>query len=527
MIQTYTNGAEPVNNAGGTGVSVISGWQQLRRFLILGTVGGTYYVSERKLTADNVAELRRCIAEDGVRVVNEIVNVSDAGRAPKNDPAIFALAACLKLGDEATRAAAEAAVPKVCRIGTHLFALAESVQAFGGWGRRTKRAFAQWYTQRPAERVAYDVIKYQQRNGWSHRDVLRRAKPRGFDETTPHGAVFRWATHGWPAMPVEPPIVDHLLLLWAFECAKRAETPAETVKLITTYGLPRECVRSEHLTSPAVWEALLMSGNGMPMTAMLRNLANMTRCGLLSPGAEATKFVKRRLGDSDALRAARVHPFSVLVGLRAYAAGHGARSESTWTPLSDVTDALDGAFYAAFGNLVPTGTRRLLALDVSGSMGSPDIAGLTGITPRVAAAAMAMITARCEPDTEVVGFSHRIVPLDISTRRRLDDVMKYLDSIPMGATDCAAPMLWAQGVGRDFDAIDVYTDSETWFGHVTPKQALRDYRAARGLETRLAVVGMSATKFSIADPADPGMLDVVGLDAATPQMLADFAGGSL
>jgi 60 kDa SS-A/Ro ribonucleoprotein len=29
--------------------------------------------------------------------------------------------------------------------------------------------------------------------------------------------------------------------------------------------------------------------------------------------------------------------------------------------------------------------------------------------------------------------------------------------------------------------------------------------------------------FSIADPRDPGMLDVVGFDTATPQVLSEFA----
>jgi len=33
--------------------------------------------------------------------------------------------------------------------------------------------------------------------------------------------------------------------------------------------------------------------------------------------------------------------------------------------------------------------------------------------------------------------------------------------------------------------------------------------------------------FSIADPTEPGMLDVVGFDTATPQLVSDFARGAL
>jgi 60 kDa SS-A/Ro ribonucleoprotein len=36
---------------------------------------------------------------------------------------------------------------------------------------------------------------------------------------------------------------------------------------------------------------------------------------------------------------------------------------------------------------------------------------------------------------------------------------------------------------------------------------------------------MTATEFSIADPSDAGMLDVVGFDTATPQLITDFSAG--
>jgi len=46
-----------------------------------------------------------------------------------------------------------------------------------------------------------------------------------------------------------------------------------------------------------------------------------------------------------------------------------------------------------------------------------------------------------------------------------------------------------------------------------------------GIPARLVVVGMASNGFSIADPADGGMLDVVGFDTVTPQVIADFGSG--
>jgi 60 kDa SS-A/Ro ribonucleoprotein len=120
-----------------------------------------------------------------------------------------------------------------------------------------------------------------------------------------------------------------------------------------------------------------------------------------------------------------------------------------------------------------------------------------------------------------------LTPLPISPRQRLDDAVATVSLLPFGGTDCALPMLYAQLEQREIDAFVVYTDSETWAGDIQPAQALRDYRRASGIEARLVVVGMVSNGFSIADPNDPGMLDVVGFDTATPQLISDFARGAL
>ena len=73
----------------------------------------------------------------------------------------------------------------------------------------------------------------------------------------------------------------------------------------------------------------------------------------------------------------------------------------------------------------------------------------------------------------------------------------------------------------------IYTDTETWAGDVHPAQALRDYRQRIRHRARLVVVGMVSNGFTIADPDDRRMLDVVGFDTATPQLITDFARGAL
>jgi len=262
----------------------------------------------------------------------------------------------------------------------------------------------------------------------------------------------------------------------------------------------------------------------------------MTRVGLLTPTSDATRLIVDRLGDEQRLRKARVHPIAVLAALTTYASGRSARGSATWTPLPAIVDALDGAFYASFGNVQPTGKRWLLALDVSGSMDGGEVAGIPGLTPRVASSAMAMVTMATGDPYEVVAFTggghwgareSQLTVLPFSPRQRLDDICRATHGMTFGGTDCALPMLYATQQRREFDMFAVYTDSETWAGHTHPSQALVEYRQQSGIDARLAVVGMVSNGFSIADPNDAGMLDVVGFDTATPEVMRAFAAGEV
>lgn len=513
-------GTTQVENSAGGYVWETTRWNSLNRFLVLGSEGGTYYISERKLTVDNACNVLLCIKADGVGVVNRVVEVSEAGLAPKNDPALFVLAMCAAADDDTVRKAALDALPRVARIPTHLFHFLEYCKAFRGWGRGLRTAVANWYWDKPARELAYQIVKYRQRDGWTHRDVLRLSHP-NVPELTSYQVMFKWITQG--VIPVSHGGVEEIII--AYEAAQSAKTEKEVISLIREHHLTREMIPTEWLTKPAIWWALSAR---MPMGAMVRNLGNMSKVGLLVAGDHVMiDLTVSRLTDEALLHKSRIHPLQILAALNTYSSGKSFRGSGTWNPVPQVVDALDAAFYTTFRNVEPTNKSLVLALDVSSSMTWGNIAGVGGITPRVGSAAMALVTANVEPHHTFVGFSTTLVPLNISPRQRLDDVCKYLSSIPMGGTDCALPMIHATEENYHVDTFVVYTDSETWFGSIHPSQALQEYRRKVNPNARLVVVGMVANEFSIADPTDPGMLDVVGFSTATPRVISEFAKGNV
>ena len=524
-------GSTQVRNSAGGHSWEVDDWTRFDRFLILGAEGGTYYIGERDLVKQNHDAVVRCIKQDGVRALNRIVEISDSGRAPKNDPAIFDLALVATHGDAEAKALAFQNLSKVCRIGTHLFHFAEYVNALRGWGRGLRNAVGRWYVSREADDLARQAVKYQQRDGWAHSDLLRLAHPKA--PSVQHDAVFRWMLTGADSLGErevkrkvrgEDRVAKYAAVgelpkfIEAFEQAKKASSKNEIITLITEHDLPREAVPTQWLNEVAVWDALLQR---MPMTAMIRNLGKMTSIGLVQPFSDAAKLIVRKLGDEAVLKRARIHPLAVLIAEKVYAQGKGEKGSLTWQPVPNVIDALDAAFYATFQNVEPCGKPVLLALDVSGSMGGGSVAG-SCLTPREASAAMALVTAATEEEYHIMGFSNRFIPLNISPHMRLDDVVKRISGLPFEATDCALPMIWAREHKVNVSAFITYTDSETWAGNIHPSQALRQYRSELVGDAKSVVVGMTSNGFTIADPNDCGMLDVVGFDMTAPAVIADF-----
>jgi 60 kDa SS-A/Ro ribonucleoprotein len=528
---------QQANNAGGFSF-VVTPWERLDRFLVLGSESGTYYASEKKLTVDNAKNIQKLIAENGVRVVNRTVEISDQGRAPKNDQAIFVLAMCAGSDDQAVRQAAYAALPKVCRIGTHLLHFARDVEQFRGWSRGLRRAVANWYTERSDVSLANQVVKYQSRDGWSNRDLLRLSHPGSFGKVAPEkNTILQWvvarAETDKKKSDAKRAKIDNSTLspfIKAFEEVQATDNVKRVVELVREFKLPREAIRTEHLNEKVVWEALL---ENMGTTALIRSLAKMTSIGLLQPMSGAAKKVADQITNEAILKKDRIHPMAMLLALKQYSSGHGLKGGLFWNPVQTIVDGLDSGFYTCFGNVEPTGKKMVLALDVSGSM-SERIAG-TNLSCREASAAMAMITARVEKDYAIIGFTSgglmldyrncAVTPLNISPRQRLDNVIQSISNLPFGGTDCALPMIWAKENKIEADAFCIYTDSETWFGNIHPHQALREYRNFSGRPAKEIVVGMTATKFTIADPDDAGMMDVCGFDTAVPQIMSDFIKG--
>jgi len=542
QTQPIPGRTDQVSNAAGGYVFAKDTFTRLEDFLILGTTGGTYYVGEKELTLDNVPVVFGAVAQDGPRAVALAVDVSASRppRAPRNEPALFLLAAAITRGDLDTRRAARLALPKVARTTNHRAAF------FGYWknlhgkpagrngsapktGRVVRGALGDLLLAGEPDDIAFSACKAMARKTptgepFALRDLLRLGHPQADSEA-------RRALFGWIAGNVADeqaraalPSVDRFL------AAKSVTTPAQAVRVVTEQKVPWEFLPDAVLTSPQVWEALV---DTVGMTALIRNLARMTRIGALRPMGDATRRAAGWLTDAQSLAKGRIHPFDVFLALRVYASGRAQPNPraqvQTWAPVPAVLDALEESYELSFGNVQPSGRRLLVAVDSSGSMGGAwgarvAVGGSPLGSPYEIGCAMAVIMARIERgNVHVIDVDTAVRPSRVTGRTNLREVAAWSPS--GGGTDLSLPYAWARRERLNVDGVLVLTDNETWAGRAHPVQEFAAYRAQVNPNARTVVAAMTATGRSIADPGDPGALNIAGFDASLPQLVTGFIRG--
>lgn len=510
--------------------------QKLEDFIILGTAGGTYYQTEQSLTAENAAHVIKMAKADGVMTARlaHAISVAKPPRAPKNRGALFTLAAVSAFGSPEAVQEVKKLLPEVARTTDHLSQFFGYRKALKGkaasgkgtslvGGRALQSTLGSWFMTADVNDVAFRAVKARQRKtpqgeDFNLRDALRLAHPK--PDTPERDVLFGWLT-GKVADEMARemlPAVDNYLT------AQAVKTPREAVRVINDRRVPWEFLPSEVLASPEVWEALATTTG---ITAVIRNLARMTRIGTIKPFADATNTVTRRLVDADQLAKGRVHPMDLYLALRVYASGKSQPNPKApaqmWTPVPAVLDALEEAYELSFGYTEPSGKKILIAVDSSGSMMHAQVTanGAQLGSAYQVANSVALTLKKLEGDNaHVIDVDTQVHSSIITKRTRLAEVQRRGPS--GGGTNLSIPFGYASQYQLKLDGFVILTDNETWSGWNHPVQAFDAYRNQYSRHARVIDVAMTPWGGTIADPSDEGVLQVAGLDSALPQLTAGF-----
>jgi 60 kDa SS-A/Ro ribonucleoprotein len=449
-----------------------------------------------------------------------------------------------------------------------------------GFGRAVKRQINDWvlsYRGKP-EDLAYQITKYMAREGWSFKNILQcthvktgTGDNRVFEEKegsfkskskrssskanknnsppTEFDLVLRYAVNGFDEMTklATPNLLTTKVYkyLTAVHTAMKlsGEEEEQLIALIYEHKLTREQVPTWGLANTDVLSALLVNKTktrvAMPLTALLRNLGNLSAHSVLADETTLC-LVMKHLVHPDTIKFSKIHPVSVLTAWFTYRKGQGNHGHNSWSPNTRMIKTLEEMFYLSFKNIEPTGKRICFLIDCSGSMCSPSLC--EGVTCAESAALLAMIFARSEttketsPDHSFYLFTSKSGGGCVYTSKTgLTDVSDVIDAkaefvnvvaacqrSDWGSTDISMGILEALKYKRKYDAFVVITDNDVNSG-IKPSEAMKQYRTGMKMPTtKLVVVATQGSDYTIADPSDPFMMDMVGFDAHGPKILQDF-----
>lgn len=497
-----------VKNSAGGYVYALSPEKAFERFLILGTEGGTYYAKERALTKQAMQLVAQCVQDLPVDTYFGLLEEA-ARTAPKRTWALYALAEALVSGTDGHKARVPHSAKVVVQTGTDLFELASYIRGRRGWGETVRHTFDAFLADLPVDKLGLWAVKYRDRNGYTWRDLLRlqHTKP----DTAERDAVFEFMAHADAITDAQihlPPVIQ------GFRAVKGVTDEAEIIRIVNEYRLPWEALTDEQRTD-AVWKACLPN---IGDRAVLRNMASFTRRGLDQDAAVRAEVVDR------ISKSAKLHPINVLDALKTYGSGGnvGRSKGGTYKPNPRWQEALEDALDRSWvEGVTTTGQRVMIGVDVSGSMASP-AGGSAVLSCAEVAGCLALAMVKAEDEVGVFAFNQGFQHLNITRKTAYADVMKKIDRINYGGTDCSLPMLYATQHKIKVDTFISITDSETWAGRVHPMEALRQYRSASGIHSKLAVIGLASNGFSIADPRDRATMDFVGFSSDLPKVIEKF-----
>jgi hypothetical protein len=177
-----------LNDAGGY-VWKLRTLEHVNRYLVLGGAKdmGNYYRQSSDVNLECALSVLKMIrdpdASQFVQLCALLKAVSVGGRAPKQEPVLLSLAAAIVFAKNPAEKQIAFDTMKDCvRIPTHMFMLAGFVRDLSmskpenkgkGWGAGFRRAISQYYTSRNGRDLAFQMTKYQNREGWTHADIIR------------------------------------------------------------------------------------------------------------------------------------------------------------------------------------------------------------------------------------------------------------------------------------------------------------------------------------------------------------------
>ncbi len=265
------------------------------------------------------------------------------------------------------------------------------------------------------------------------------------------------------------------------------------------------------------WEQITTN---MPWNTLRLNLNTLARNGVFN-NPEIVDYVVNKLSSESEIKKWNVFPYQILTSYR-YASSDVPQV---------VRNALQKALDIALNNVPKIGNRVGVAIDVSGSMGSPITGWNTGrhqsvVTCKEVAALIGTAIARTSPHVDIVPFGTKAVhfkdfnPYDsvYTNVTKLERVSR----ITGHGTNAAIAMNLLNKLGS-YDFIVFVSDCQSWVDSYTSDGLMRRFLQHKNKNVKLAEINVQPYGDSQGDTLHSRIMNIGGFSDAVFDVLKNFA----
>lgn len=431
------------NEAGGQAFS-LSDKAALAQFAVTGTFTNTFYTD----ASTQLKQVEKLCANVDSPFLAKLAVYSRQNGKMKDMPAYF-LAVLAARGETELL---KTVFYQVCDNSKMLFNFIRIIRS-GAVGRKSfgtaiKRMIQNWIADRSDKGLFLSSIGH---SDPSMADTIRMVHPRPVDES--QGNMFSYLL-GFPynhdALPAE--VQDFEML----KAGNTAVIPDVPFRALTNCNLGIE-----------QWTEI---GLNMPWNTLRQNLNMLERRGVFNSGPVIKKFAAK-LSDKVAVKRSGVFPYQVLCSYLA---------TKNSMPI-EISNALQEAMECAVENVPIINGDTVIAVDVSGSMGSA--IGTSSVVRCVDVAALiAVAFMRSNKSTLILPFddnnsyrsmyggrsSTKVDGIHKSNLDPFNSIMTNAQELARyggGGTDCSLPFKYLNKNGIDANNVILISDNQSWSGH--------------------------------------------------------------
>lgn len=516
-VQSKVRKADTVNAAGGRAYQ-LSDAEALCQYVVTSTFSGVYYASAE----EQLKQVQEAIKGVSPELIAKAAVYGHVEGKMKDVPA-YLMAHLASVGEIALL---RKAFPKVIDNPKMLLNFVQIIRS-GVTGRKSfgsavKKLIQDWITSRYGNKLFTASIGYTQP---SLTDVIKMVHP--LPKDSEQSALFAYLLGAEVNVEANSLVrkngdrvqtykfTDLPPLTQAFERFKRDNSlplPDLDYRALTNYNL-----------TPDHWKQIALN---MPWNTLRMNLNVLARNKVFEDSM-VTRKIADKLANANEVQKWNAFPYQLL---------------SAYLHVEDdvpasVKNALQAAMEVATKNVPSLGDRVGIAVDVSGSMGSPVTGNRGTASTKIRAIDVASVItaslARSNKEAVVVSFgtSARVVPGYNSWDSIMTNTQKLSqEGAFVGHGTCAQAAMQVFNKLGKFDFLVFVSDMQSWVGNQRVMYSdgtalMQDFavQRQRNKNVKLAEINVQAYGNSQADSKDPSILNVGGFSDSVFDVLAQFA----